>query len=81
VVHNLIVAAAHDSSEVAVADSRFAEIFIASAAPDQDRNALIAPCAVVITQFDGLERHYREAGMDRGNRIGRSGFTDSPISE
>jgi len=60
----LIVATAHDSSEVAVADSRFAEIFMARAAPDHDRNALIAPCAVVITQIDGLVRHYREAGMD-----------------
>jgi hypothetical protein len=74
VIHNLIVAAAHDSSEVAVADSRLAEIFLASAVPDQDRNALIAPCTVVITQFDRLERHYQEAEMDRGNRIGTSRF-------
>lgn len=81
VIHNLIVAAADDPSEVAAADSRFAEIFLASAAPDQDWNALIAPCTVVIAQFDRLERHYREAEMDRGNRIGRSGFKDAPSSE
>jgi hypothetical protein len=81
VIHNLIVAAAHDSSEVTAADSRFAEIFAASAAPDQDRNALIAPCPVVITQFDGLERHYQAAGMDTANRIGRSGFKNAPSSE
>jgi hypothetical protein len=81
VIHNLIVAAAHDSSEVVAADSRFAEIFLASAVPDQDRNALSAPCAVVVNQFDGLERHYREAEMGRGNRIGRSGFKDAPSSE
>jgi hypothetical protein len=76
VIHNLIVAAAHGSSEVAAADSRFAEIFQASAARDQDWNALVAPCTVVITQFDKLERHYREAELDRGNDIGKSGFKD-----
>jgi hypothetical protein len=81
VIHNLIVAAAHDSSEVTSADSRFAEIFLTNAAPDQDRNALIAPCAVVVNQFDGLERHYREAGMDGANRIGRSGFKNAPSLE
>ena len=34
-IHDFIVAAARDSSEAAAADSRFAEIFLASALPNQ----------------------------------------------
>jgi hypothetical protein len=64
VIHELIVAAAYDSSEAAAADSRFAEIYLASAFPTQDPDALIASCAVVITQFDRLERHHQQAGMN-----------------
>jgi hypothetical protein len=64
VIHGLIVAAAYDSSEAAAADSRFNEIFLASAFPNQDGDALIPPCTVVITQFDRLERHHQQAGMD-----------------
>jgi hypothetical protein len=64
VIHGLIVAAAYDSSEVAAADSRFTEIFLASAFPNQDRDALIPPCTAVITQFDRLERHHQQAGME-----------------
>jgi hypothetical protein len=63
-LRGLIVAAAYDSSEAAAADSRFTEIFLASAFPNQDRDALIPPCTVVITQFDRLERHHQEAGMN-----------------
>ena len=63
VIHDLIVAASYDSTEEAVADSRFAQIFMASAFPDQD-GALIPPCGVVIAQFDRLERHHRQAGMN-----------------
>jgi hypothetical protein len=64
VLHDLVVAAAYDSSEAAVADSRFAEIFLASAFPNQDRDALTPPCTVVITQFDRLELHHQQAGMN-----------------
>ena len=64
VIHDLIVAVAGDSSEVAVADSRFAEIFLASAFPKQDHDALIPPCGVVIAQFERLERHHRQAGIN-----------------
>ncbi len=39
VIRNFIVAAATDSSEAAAADSRFAEIFLASGLPDQDPDA------------------------------------------
>ena len=64
VIHDLIVAASDDSTEEAVADSRFAQMFMASAFPDQDRDALIPPCKVVIAQFDRLERHHQHAGMN-----------------
>jgi hypothetical protein len=55
-IHDFIVAAARDSSEAAAADSRFAEIFLASALPNQDPDAFPS-CRVVIEGFDRLERH------------------------
>ena len=63
VIHDLIVAASYDSTEEAAADSRFAQIFMASAFPYQDRDALIPPCKVVIAQFERLEQHHQQAGM------------------
>ena len=57
VIHDFIAAAARDSSEAAAADSRFSEIFVASALPDQDPDAFPS-CTVVIQQFDRLERHH-----------------------
>jgi hypothetical protein len=54
VIHDFIVAAARDSSEAAAADSRFTEIFLASALPNQDSDAFPSG-AVVIEQFDRLE--------------------------
>ena len=65
VTHDFIVAAAKDSSEAAAADSRFAEIFLASALPNQDPDAFPS-CTVVIEQFDRLERHHEQAGRNRG---------------
>jgi hypothetical protein len=64
VIHDLIVAASYDPTEEAAADSRFAQIFMASAFPDQDGDALIPPCKVVIAQFERLERHHQQAGFD-----------------
>jgi hypothetical protein len=64
VIHNIIVAASYDSTEEAAANLRFTQIFMASAFPDQDEDALIPPCKVVIAQFDRLERHHQEAGMN-----------------
>jgi hypothetical protein len=55
-IHHLIVAVAYDSTEEAAANSRFTEIFLASAFSSQDGDALIPPCTVVITQFDRFER-------------------------
>jgi hypothetical protein len=64
VIHDLIVAASYDPTEEAAADSRFAQIFLASAFPDQEGDALIPPCKVVIAQFERLERHHQQAGLD-----------------
>jgi hypothetical protein len=64
VIHDLIVAASYDSTEEAAADSRFAQMFMASAFPGQDGDALTPPCKVVIAQFDRLERHHQQAGMN-----------------
>jgi hypothetical protein len=63
VIHDLIVAASDDSTEEAAADSRFAQMFMASAFPDQDGDALIPPCKVVVAQFERLERNHRQSGM------------------
>jgi hypothetical protein len=69
VIHDFIVAAARDSNEVAAADSRFAEIFLASALPNQDRDAFPS-CTVVMEQFDRLERHH-EQGREEPRNPGR----------
>ena len=71
-IHDFIVAAARDSSEAAAADSRFAEIFLASDLPDQDPDAFPS-CTVVIEQFDRLERHHEQVGRIRGTRAASSG--------
>jgi hypothetical protein len=74
VIHGFIVAAAKDSREVAAADSRFTTIFRATSMPAQDRDAFPS-CAVVIKQFDRLERHHEEeAGMRRETRVARPTF-------
>jgi hypothetical protein len=64
VLHHLIVAASSDPTEEDTAASRFAEIFMASAYPDQESDALIPACNIVIAQFQRLERHHQQAGMN-----------------
>jgi hypothetical protein len=64
VIHRLIVAASCDPTEEAAADSRFTETFLASAFPNQDGDVLIPSCKVVITQFERLERHHQQAGIN-----------------
>ena len=63
VIHDLIEAIAYNSGEAAAADSRFVEIFSASASPSQDRHSFPS-CKVVIAQFERLEQHHQQAGMD-----------------
>jgi hypothetical protein len=73
VIHDFIVAASKDSGEAAAADSRFAEIFLASALPNQDLDAFPS-CTVVIQQFDRLERHHEQAEGNRGTRAASPDF-------
>ena len=63
VIHDLIEAIAYDPSEAEAADSRFVEIFAVSAFPSQDR-AAFPSCKVVIAQFERLEEHHQQAGMN-----------------
>jgi hypothetical protein len=63
VIHHLIVAASYDSTEEATADARFVETFLASAAPDPE-GALIPSCTAVVAQFERLEQHHRQSGMN-----------------
>jgi hypothetical protein len=67
VIHDFVVATAKDPSEVAMADSRFAAIFLASALPDSDPDAFPS-CTVVIQQFERLEKHHEQARMAGGIR-------------
>ena len=64
VIRHLIVAASSDPTEEDAAASRFAEIFTASAHPDQESGALIPGCGIVIAQFQRLERHHQQAGLN-----------------
>jgi len=73
VIHDFIIAAAKDLSEAKVADSRFSEIFLASALPNQDPDAFPS-CTVVIQQFDRLERHHERAGWNRDTRVASPGL-------
>jgi hypothetical protein len=68
VIHGFIAAAANDSTEAAAADSRFSEIFIATALPNQDPEAFPS-CTVVIQQFDRLERHHDQTRTNREARV------------
>ena len=68
VIHRFIVAASCDPTDEAAANSRFAETFLASAFPDQDGDLLMPPCEVVIAQFERLERHDQQAGMNHQTR-------------
>ena len=73
VIHDVISAAAKDSNEAAAADSRFSEIFRASALPEQDPDAFPS-CTVVIQQFDRLERHHDQTGRNRETRVTSPAF-------
>lgn len=63
VIRRLIVAASDGAGEQSAANSRFAEIFRASARPEGDRNSLTPPCKTVVTQFERLENFRAQTGM------------------
>ena len=64
VIHRLIGAASDDPTEEAAANSRFAETYRASAFPDQYGDVLNPRCKVVIAQFERLEQHHQQAGLN-----------------
>jgi len=64
IIRDMIVAAAHDPREEKAAGSRFAQVFVASAYPSSDRDRLVPPCKAVVTQFERLEQHHQQAGLD-----------------
>jgi hypothetical protein len=72
VIHDFIVASARDSHEVAAADACFARIFLASAVPGDPEE--FPSCAVVIQQFERLEQHHEQTGMNDGTRTAGPGF-------
>ena len=64
VIRRLIVAASFDPVEENAANLRFAQVFLASAFPDEDGDSLLPSCKVVVAQFERLERHHQQAGMN-----------------
>jgi hypothetical protein len=65
VIHGVINAASYDPTEEAAANARFALTFLASAFPAEEGDDVLLPsCKVVIAQFERLERHHQQAGMD-----------------
>ena len=62
VIRDLMVVAARDTTELATARARFIEILSAVAVPSQDQEGFPS-CEVVISQFEKLERHHRQAGL------------------
>ena len=68
VIHDFIAAAAKDSNEASAADSRFSEIFTASALSEQDPDAFPS-CTVVIQQFERLERHHDQTHRNRETQV------------
>jgi hypothetical protein len=59
--------------QIATADSRFDEIFLASDLPDQDPNAFPS-CTVVLQQFDRLDQHHEQIDETRRTRVASPGF-------
>ena len=56
-IRQLIAAAARDSDEQEAAIDRFAKFFMASAAPEQGDDKLVASCAIVTSEFQKFEKH------------------------
>ena len=56
-VRELITAATGDSKEEETATMRFAQFFLVSAFPDQQKEKLVASCKVVAGELGKLEQH------------------------
>jgi len=66
-VRDLIAAAARDTQESEDANARFAQFFLATAYPDEEKGALVASCKTVSAEFARLERHDSGAGSLTGS--------------
>jgi hypothetical protein len=64
VIRNMITAAADDENEERAATSRFAEVFLAAAGSRRIGDGWTPPCSAVVTQFERLEQHHRQAGLN-----------------
>ena len=63
VIRDMIASLSTEPSEKEVAGARFAIVFLSSAHPSPSAEPSIPACDVVVTQFERLERHHREAGF------------------
>jgi len=63
VIYDMIATISRDQTEQAAADRRYVKMFAATAFPDR-AISLVPPCATVIAQFERLERHHRQSGVD-----------------
>lgn len=64
VIQGLIVAAAGDRRDEKAAGARFAEVYMKAAYPDRNGDGLAPPCRTVVTQFERLEQHHQQAGLN-----------------
>jgi hypothetical protein len=64
VIRDMITAAADDENEEMAATSRFAEVFLAAADSHRIGDRWTPPCRAVVTQFERLEQHHRQAGLN-----------------
>jgi hypothetical protein len=63
VVRDMIASVSREPGEKEVADARFSDVFWSTAAPGGGWKVLIPPCDAVVTQFNRLEDHHRQAGF------------------
>jgi hypothetical protein len=63
VVHDMIASVSREAKEKDLADARFSDVFWSAAAPAGGWEVLVPPCDVVVTQFNRLENHHRQAGF------------------
>jgi len=63
VIVDMIATVSQDASEKDAADARFAQAFSLSSTLAAKDNGFSPPCEAIVTQFERLERHHREAGF------------------
>ena len=63
VIVDMIDTVSQDASEKDAANARFADAFSLSSTLAATGKAFSPPCEAIVTQFERLERHHREAGF------------------